>query len=187
VVFHSFSPNHSLLTPSLDHTRNESLDSSTTRPLNLKCPNCAVPEGTLPAYIRRLSPSVSEEDFEYLAKKGALTLPPDELRNSFLRNYVDYVHPFMPILSLRHILKAIDQGTGEEETISLLLFQAIMFAGATFADASSLTISGFKSLKLARRVLFHRARVSSCSSKYRYAARLIYESFSTTSGVKRMR
>lgn len=65
----------------------------------------------------------------------------------------------MPIVSLRHIISAIDQGNGEGGTISLLLFQCIMFAGSAFVSSQYLEKAGFETRKMARKVLFYRARV----------------------------
>lgn len=115
---------------------------------------------SLPPYIKALHPSIATEDIEFLANKGALSIPRDEFRNALLRSFIDFVHPYMPIVPLSDLIQVIDQGSGENGTISLLLLQSIMFAGVAFVDAKYLVYGGFKTRKMARRVLFHRARVS---------------------------
>jgi hypothetical protein len=136
-------------------------DTSISRPLHLCSPTRSFHNVTLPPYIKPLPPSISDEDLEYLASKGALAVPTDELRNALLQSYIDFVHPYMPIVLLSHLIQVIEQGTGEGGTISLLLLQSIMFAGVAFVDAKCLTKGGFETRKIARRILFHRARVSS--------------------------
>jgi hypothetical protein len=114
----------------------------------------------LPAYIKPLPHRICAEDIQYLATKGSLTVPSDTLRNELLRAYIEYVHPYMPLLDLREFLDVIESGNGTEGRISLLLFQAVMFAGTTFVDMKFLRESGFTSRKAARKSFFQRARVS---------------------------
>jgi hypothetical protein len=52
------------------------------------------------SYIRPLVPSLSPENIEFLERKGALSIPDDKLRNQLLRSYVEYVHPYMPLLEM---------------------------------------------------------------------------------------
>jgi len=98
------------------------------------------------------------DDVQYLQKKGALTVPETRLRNELLRSYVEYVHPFMPLLELKDFLYPIERNDGTE-VISLLLFQAVMFAGSAFVDIRFLNSQGFENRKEARKVFFQRARV----------------------------
>lgn len=96
------------------------------------------------------------EDIEYLDRKGAFTVPEINLRNELLRSYIQYIHPFMPIVDLKTLLTPIEEDAG---AISLLLFQAIMFAGTTFIDLRFLQYQGFESRKAARKAFFQRVRL----------------------------
>ena len=116
------------------------------------------PGVSLPSYIRALPPRVMAEDIEYLQRKGALTVPDTRLRNELLRSYVQYVHPYMPLLDLKDFLQPIERNDGNSP-ISLLLFQAVMFAATAYVDMRFLHAQGFESRKAARKVLFQRARV----------------------------
>lgn len=99
------------------------------------------------------------EDSEYLHKKGALRIPSTELRDALLRSYSLYIHPYMPLLNLGDLVGPVCSKDGNKGTISLLLFQAAMFAATAFVDIEYLQRSGFESRRLARRAFFQKARV----------------------------
>jgi hypothetical protein len=98
------------------------------------------------------------DDIEYLQKKGALTIPDTGLRNELLRSYVQYVHPYMPLLDLKDFLIPIEKNDGKS-ILSLLLFHAVMFAGTAYIDMRFLQAQGFATRKEARKVFFQRARL----------------------------
>ncbi|KAJ5339102.1 hypothetical protein N7541_011070 [Penicillium brevicompactum] len=114
--------------------------------------------GSLPDYIRGLPARLLKEDIDYLAIKGALTIPDETLRNELLKSYIHYVHTYMPLLDLEEFLQTIVQNDGIHR-ISLLLFQAVMFAGVAFIDMKHLQAAGYQTRKAARKVFFQRARL----------------------------
>ncbi|KAJ5199619.1 hypothetical protein N7472_004823 [Penicillium cf. griseofulvum] len=114
--------------------------------------------GFLPDYIRGLPARLQKEDIDYLAVKGALTIPDVPLRNELLKSYIHYVHTYMPLLDLEEFLQNISQNDGIHR-ISLLLFQAVMFAGVAFIDMKHLQAAGYQTRKVARKVFFQRARL----------------------------
>ncbi|KAL1861882.1 hypothetical protein Plec18167_001333 [Paecilomyces lecythidis] len=114
--------------------------------------------GFLPDYIRGLPQRLMSEDIDYLAAKGALTIPELGLRNELLKSYIHYVHAYMPLLDLEEFLHIIARNDGIHR-MSLLLFQAVMFAGTAFIDLKHLQAAGFQSRKAARKVFFQRARL----------------------------
>lgn len=65
----------------------------------------------------------------------------------------------MPLVEIHELLQIIDDGTGEPEKISLLLFQAIMFVGTAFVDMDFLRAAGYTNRKAARKAFFQKARV----------------------------
>ena len=117
--------------------------------------------GPLPAYIKPLPPRMTADDIQYLWKKGALSIPDTIFRNALLQAYVEYVHPYMPLLELHDFLRMIDQNNGENGKISLVLFQAVMFAGTAFVDMSLLKSAGYATRKAARKAFYQKARVRS--------------------------
>lgn len=113
---------------------------------------------TLPSFIRPLSKSLADDDLEFLERKGAFVLPESDIRDEILRCYVSTIHPFMPILDIRAFLTAVTNTT-KGDRISLLLFQAVMFAGLSALDPQFIQRMGFKTTKDARQVFFTRVRL----------------------------
>lgn len=114
--------------------------------------------GFLPDYIRGLPARLQKDDIDYLAVKGALTIPDVTLRNELLKAYIHYVHNYMPLLDLEEFLQTIAHNDGIHR-ISLLLFQAVMFAGMAFVDMKHLQAAGYQTRKAARKIFFQRARL----------------------------
>ena len=112
----------------------------------------------LPNFIRGLPPRFQKEDIDYLTIKGALTIPDPILRNELLKSFVNYVHPYLPILDLEEFLQVICANDGVHH-LSLLLFQAVMFAGTAFVDLKYLQAAGFPNRKVARKTFFQRTRL----------------------------
>jgi len=114
----------------------------------------------LPAFIIPLSDRLLSEDVEYLVHKGAFTVPDHELQVEIFKAYMFSVHPFMPMLDSRTVTQALlsphENGSPQ---VSLLLFQAIMFAGLHSLSLNVVNLLGFGSVKQAREVFFHRARL----------------------------
>lgn len=98
-------------------------------------------------------------DIDYLFVNGALSIPDIPLRNSLLQSYFEYVHPYMPVIEVRELIEILEDGTGASGKISLLLFQAIMFAGTAFIDIELLRSAGFSNRKAARMAFFQKAKV----------------------------
>lgn len=113
----------------------------------------------LPAFIRPLPAKISDDDVDYLVRKRALTLPSIPLQNALLRAYVEYVHPYMPLLELHDFLAAVNSRDGLGGQVSLLLYQAVMFAAVAFVDIQHLRDAGFPNRKAARKALYKRARL----------------------------
>lgn len=123
------------------------------------------PSGGLPDYIRRLPQRLQPEDFQYLQAKGALTIPDRALRDELLKAYIHYVHPYMPLLDLEEFLQILARNDGIHH-VSLLLFQAVMFAGTAFVDMDALRKAGYNNRKTARKIFFQRARVCLCHLRF---------------------
>jgi hypothetical protein len=122
------------------------------------------PVANLPLFIKPLPARIGPDEIAYLEKKGALTIPTPTLRNELLRAYVEFVHPYMPLLDLHAFVTILDRADGNLGKISLILFQAVMFAGSAFADMRHLSIAGYATRKEARRDFFQKTRVSEIST-----------------------
>ncbi|RYP73253.1 hypothetical protein DL771_003682 [Monosporascus sp. 5C6A] len=113
----------------------------------------------LPAFIRPLPAKIATEDVAYLNTKGALTLPTIPLQNALLRCFVEYVHPYMPLIDLNEFLTAVNARDGLCGQVSLFLYQAIMFSATAFVDSKFLKDAGYSSRKAARKASFYKARL----------------------------
>lgn len=114
----------------------------------------------IPYFIKPLPPRIGPDETAYLEKKGALTVPTTNLRNELLRSYIEFVHPYMPLIDLYDFLMIIESGNGAQGRISLILYQAVMFAGSAFIDMQHLYNAGYSSRKQARKDFFTKTRVS---------------------------
>ncbi|KAH7189896.1 N-terminal binuclear Zn cluster-containing protein [Fusarium oxysporum] len=124
-------------------------------PSSLKEPNLY---GQLPAFFQPLPTNVAAEDVGYLRSKGALSVPSVPLQNALLQAYVEYVHPYMP-LELFPFLNAINAGDGRAGKVSLLMYQAVMFAATAFVDKVALLEAGYATRKAARKAFFQKTRL----------------------------
>ena len=116
------------------------------------------PEIVLPQFVSPLPPRFLRDDLEYLQKKGVFVIPEAGLRNELLRTYVQYVHPYAPVLDLEEFLSVIEKDDGSNP-ISLLIFQAVMFAATAYVDLRHLTAQGYDNRKSARKAFFQRAKL----------------------------
>jgi hypothetical protein len=114
----------------------------------------------IPYFIKPLPPRIGPEEVQYLERKGALTVPSNPLRNELIRTYIEFVHPYMPLIDLYEFVMIINSENGALGRISLILYQAVMFAGSAFIDMQHLFNAGYTSRKQARKDFFQKTRVS---------------------------
>lgn len=141
----------------------------------------------LPSYIRPPRPDIRMDDVELLYRRGALKLPSPELRDQLTRSYVLYAYTYIPCVDLDEFVEAIEGKDGAPK-ISLLLFQAVMFAAAAFVDLPLLQEAGYPSRRAARADMYQKIKVSELAShftiecvKLSYAPFFSIASFSMTS------
>lgn len=123
---------------------------------SLELPDAA---SQLPAFVRPLPAKIAPEDVQYLAIKGALTLPSIALQKALLHGYIEFVYPYMPLIDLRHFLSIVDRRDGVNGQTSLLLYHSIMFSATAFVDIKYLREAGFSSRKAARKAFFQKTRL----------------------------
>lgn len=111
-----------------------------------------------PRFLKPLPPRIPPEDLEFLRFRGALSIPPVALRNELLRCYIQWVHSFMPVLNLHEFLRCIAEND-PNGSVSLLLFQAVMFVATAFIDSTHLHDAGYATRKDARNAFYTRLRV----------------------------
>ncbi|KIY03341.1 uncharacterized protein Z520_00032 [Fonsecaea multimorphosa CBS 102226] len=111
----------------------------------------------LPSYIARLPAELDHDVLQLLMRRGALRVPSRTMTDELLRVFVCHVYPLLPVLDLANFLGAVN-GTNDDR-ISLVLFQAVMFAGVAFTNLSHLQQEGFRSYNDARKVFFDRVKL----------------------------
>lgn len=112
----------------------------------------------LPAFISPLPGHLLREDLDFLVQKGAFIIPEPDLQAKLLQSYVFSIHPFMPIVDIRALFRTVYDGQGNDH-VSILLFQAIMFAGIAAVDPKEINNMGFQTPKEAREHFFNRVRL----------------------------
>jgi hypothetical protein len=65
----------------------------------------------------------------------------------------------MPLLDVHELIQTVDSNDSTS-AVSLLLFQAIMFAGVASVDMAYLQTAGYTNRRAARRDFFQKTRVS---------------------------
>ncbi|KAK5726096.1 hypothetical protein LTR15_004288 [Elasticomyces elasticus] len=108
--------------------------------------------------LKPCPPNMDLEDLAYLKARGAMTVPAGKLLSELLASYVQFVHPYMPVVDLEDVMGAVYSGDDTKE-ISLMLFQAIMFAGAAFVDLELLKNEGYTNRRDARRKTFRKVKL----------------------------
>jgi hypothetical protein len=108
-------------------------------------------------FLKPPPPSMSSEDIEYLVAKGAFSIPAADFRREILQSYIDFVHPFIPILDLWDIVAMA--GHGESGEVSVLLLQAVLLAGSLYVGMAHLKNAGYLTRRSARKDFHDRARV----------------------------
>ncbi|KAM0492150.1 hypothetical protein ACHAP8_010147 [Fusarium lateritium] len=118
-----------------------------------------IPKPQFPSFLRPLPNKIAPEDVDYLKIKGALSVPTLPLQNALLQAYVEYVHPYMPLMDLNSFLGVISSRDGQNGQTSLFLYQAVMFAASAFVDMRYLREGGYTTRKAARKSFFQKTRL----------------------------
>lgn len=113
----------------------------------------------LPPWASPIPPAITEEDIKFLQLEGALEVPDGNVRSELLRNYVQFVHPVVPVLDLEGFLTVFNGSHNSSLGVSFLLFQAVIFAATAFETAESLSLEGFRDRREARRIRFERVKM----------------------------
>lgn len=122
-------------------------------------PKCQTAQVVLPDFLEPIPTHFPPEDVEYLHKKGCFEIPAPKFRDAILRSYAEFVHPYMPLLDLGRFLHDITAADHRTNRVSLLLFQAVMFAGCAHVDIKPLRMLGFLTRKAARRAWYFKTKV----------------------------
>ncbi|OKL62038.1 hypothetical protein UA08_02938 [Talaromyces atroroseus] len=120
--------------------------------------NICVPDKSLSRHLLippGTSTILSDEDREYLQKKGVYKIPENEVCNSLLRAYFTHVHPIIPVIEPDVILNHHTAGRLRE--FNLLLLWCIFFVGANFISPEIYELEGYGSRKEMKAAMYSRA------------------------------
>lgn len=93
-----------------------------------------------------------------LQRRGAFEIPERAFMLELLTSYCNWVHPQLPFLNLRPFVDAVVGENGQKA--SLLLFQAVMFAGAAHLDDEAVRLHCCTSRHETQDRMFNRVKVS---------------------------
>jgi hypothetical protein len=101
------------------------------------------------------------QDIAYLQSRRAFALPSEALQIEILAAYFDFVQSSMPVLDTEQFISSIKYGfeASSGKRISLLLFQAVMFAGIGYVSIKTLREEGFATREAAKQTFFKRVPV----------------------------
>ncbi|RVX73964.1 hypothetical protein B0A52_02854 [Exophiala mesophila] len=112
----------------------------------------------LPSYVRPPRPDFRSDDLDFLALRGALSVPDQVLRDQLIRSFVLHVYPHLPVIDLQEFLQCVD-GSDPDAQMSLLLLQAVMFAGTAYIDIQYLQQAGFSDRRTARAMFYSKIKL----------------------------
>lgn len=140
----------------------ESPESTELRSLN----SSAEIDTGLPKCFKLPSVDLDANTLDFLHSSGALRLPHPTAQRWLLEAYIQGVHSSMPCIDIHELVRCLDSYTVANSSISLMLYQAVMFAGSIFVSKDKLANIGYTTRASAMERLFRRAKVSLRNDKY---------------------
>lgn len=112
--------------------------------------------------ITRMPP----QDVNFIDMQGCFRVPIPRLLDVFVKEYFLHVHPFLPLINEAEFWTAYrdrDSRGGATRrpdfVIPLVVFQAMLFASCSFVPLETIRSLGFPSTRVARRMLYRRAKL----------------------------
>jgi hypothetical protein len=109
------------------------------------------------SYILPCQQRLSEGAINRLCHQRAFIIPEDQLRDSLIHAYVQFVYLHLPIINIAEFATALSSKDGSIK-VSLLLLQAIFFSATGHLSIDVLTQAAFQSRTAARRIFFDRVK-----------------------------
>ncbi|KPM37419.1 hypothetical protein AK830_g9122 [Neonectria ditissima] len=107
-------------------------------------------------------PNIPPQDVNFLELQGCLRVPTRTMLDEFLQQYFLHVHPLLPLINEGDFwdLQCHSANSGmPTERMSLLLFQAILFASCNFVSRDTIKALGFPNIRVARAAFYRRAKL----------------------------
>ncbi|RFU76012.1 fungal specific transcription factor domain-containing [Trichoderma arundinaceum] len=100
---------------------------------------------------------VSALDIRFMQLNGCFDLPPMPILNEFVRMFFLHVHPIVPLFNEGEFWESFSCTNGEK--ISLLVFQAIIFAACAFIPGAIAEATGFDCPRAATAAFYKKAKI----------------------------
>ncbi|KAE8374677.1 fungal-specific transcription factor domain-containing protein [Aspergillus bertholletiae] len=100
--------------------------------------------------------TLTDDDRDYLQKKGAFTLPKPDTCEGLLRAYFYHVHPIMPVIEVDSILNYQHQGRLGD--CNILLLWSVFFVAVNFISPHFYEQEGYVSRKEMKATMYSRAK-----------------------------
>ncbi|OQU94611.1 Fungal specific transcription factor domain-containing protein [Cladophialophora immunda] len=108
------------------------------------------------------------EDVQYLERLGCYRVPSRALLDEFVKAYFRYIHPHQPILDEGDFWRVYTSPpTAQPRTISIFVFQAMLFAACSFVSFSTIHQLGFDGFHDVRATFYRRAKALFHIDSYR--------------------
>ncbi|KAF5254178.1 hypothetical protein FANTH_1060 [Fusarium anthophilum] len=105
--------------------------------------------------------SIAQQDLNYMEAQGCLHVPSRPILDNFVEQYFRVHQAHLPLLNEGDFWEMYSQkeSTGPQSTISLLVFQAMLFASCNFVSLHIIKKLGFLSLRAARAEFYRRTKL----------------------------
>ncbi|WKT52011.1 hypothetical protein QSH57_002525 [Fusarium oxysporum f. sp. vasinfectum] len=103
-----------------------------------------------------------EQDVDFLELNRCFHLPVRTVQEEFINQYFLYLHPYYPLVDEKEfwdMYMGRESGDGKGRPMSLLVFQAMLFAASAFVSPVVLKNAGYTSVKVARNIFYRRAKL----------------------------
>ncbi|PNH44324.1 hypothetical protein VD0004_g3339 [Verticillium dahliae] len=105
---------------------------------------------------------IPPQDVNFLELQGCLRMPTRAILDEFVQQYFLHVHPMLPLLNEGDFWDMYCNGGSkslQQERISLLVFQAMLFSTANFVSRQSIKALGYATIRAARASFYRRAKL----------------------------
>ncbi|KAB8218902.1 fungal-specific transcription factor domain-containing protein [Aspergillus novoparasiticus] len=124
-----------------------------TSALNICSPNDSLPKHFLVPLHRT---HLSDEDQNFLRRKGVFTLPGKSACDSMIEAYLVHVHPILPVIEADVLVE--HHQAGQLQDYNLLLLWSLFFVAVNFIPAAIYEEEGFTSRRAMKFMMYSRAK-----------------------------
>ncbi|KAI1177379.1 hypothetical protein F4777DRAFT_214880 [Nemania sp. FL0916] len=105
--------------------------------------------------------NVIPQDVNFLESQGCFRIPTREILDEFVQQYFLHIHPLLPFINEGDFwnLYCRQGSLGAGQTMSLLVFQAMLFSCCNFVSKTSIKALGFPNIRTARATLYRRTKL----------------------------